>query len=124
MQLRGIGEFRAKAIVEHRQKLGGFYQLDQITEAYSIDDSLYQSILPSLVLGKSNIKKININKVEFKALLKHPYIDYKLTKHLIKFRDQRKGLKRKGLKSIEDLKESYLIDDELYQKLSVYLTVE
>jgi len=125
MQLRGIGEFRAKAIVEHRSKLGGFYQLQQVMEAYSIDDSLYQSILPSLTLGAPNIRKININKVEFKALLKHPYIDYNLTKHLINFRDQRKkGLKRKGLKSIEELKESFLIDEELYQKLSVYLTVE
>jgi len=48
-----------------------------------------------------------------------------LTKHLINFRDQRKkGLKRKGLKSVEELKESYLIDEALYQKLSVYLTVE
>jgi len=120
MQLQGIGEFRAMAIVEHRLKLGGFYQLKQVAEAYSIDDSVYQNILPSLTLGIPNIKKININEVEFKALLKHPYIDYKMTKHLINFRDQRK----KGLKSIEELKESYLIDEELYQKLSVYLTVE
>jgi len=119
MLLNGIGEFRAKAIVEHRQKLGGFHQLNQIVEAYSIDDSLYQTLLPSLTLGTPDIKKININEVEFKALLKHPYIDYNLTKHLINFRDQ-----RKGLKSIEDLKDSYLIDQELYQKLSVYLTVE
>lgn len=125
MQLRGIGEFRAKAIVEHRLKLGGFYELEQIAEAYSIDDSLYQSILPSLTLGTPNIRKININEVEFKALLKHPYIDYNLTKHLINFRDQRKkGLRKKGLKSIEELKESFLIDEALYQKLSVYLTVE
>lgn len=125
MQLNGIGEFRAKAIVEHRSKLGGFYQLAQVAEAYSIDDSLYQSISSSLTLGTPNIRKININEVEFKALLKHPYIDYNLTKHLINFRDQRKkGLRKKGLKSIEELKESFLIDEELYQKLSVYLTVD
>jgi len=58
MQLNGIGEFRANAIIEHRSKLGGFYQLNQVTEAYSIDDSLYQSILPSLTLGTPKIKKI------------------------------------------------------------------
>jgi len=118
-QLNGIGNFRAKEIVAHREKLGGFYNAEQLKEVYSFDDSLYNVLKPQLKISSTELKKIDINTIEFKALLKHPYFDYNLTKHLINFRDQ-----RNGLKSLEDLKESYLIDDELYEKLTMYLTVE
>jgi len=118
-QLNGIGNFRAKEIVTHREKLGGFYNTEQLKEVYSFNDSLYNALENQLTISSINIKKININTIEFKALLKHPYFDYNLTKHLINFRDN-----RNGLKSLEDLKESYLIDDVLYEKLKVYLTVE
>lgn len=118
-QLNGIGNFRAKEIVSHREKLGGFYDVEQLKEVYSFNDSLYNALKPQLTITSTEIKKININTIEFKALLKHPYFDYNLTKHLINFRDN-----RNGLKSIEDLKESYLIDDALYKKLKMYLTVE
>lgn len=118
-QLNGIGNFRAKEIVAHREKLGGFYKAEQLKEVYSFDDSLYNVLKPQLTISSIDLKKININTVEFKALLKHPYFDYNLTKHLFNFRDQRNGLKR-----LEDLKESYLIDDALYKKLTMYLTLE
>jgi len=118
-QLNGIGNFRAKAIVEHREKLGGFYDIAQLKEVYSFTDSLFTVLKPQLSISASEIQKININTVEFKALLKHPYFDYNLTKNLVNFREN-----RKGLKNLEELKESYLIDDELYKKLVIYLTVE
>lgn len=117
--LNGIGNFRAKEIVAQREKLGGFYKIEQLKEVYSFTDSLYNALKPQLNISTTKIKKININTVEFKTLLKHPYFDYNLTKHLVNFREN-----RKGLKSLEDLKESYLVDDKLYEKLTVYLTVD
>jgi len=118
-QLNGIGNFRAKEIIAHREKLGGFYKIEQLKEVYSFTDSLYSALKPQLSISTTAIKKININIVDFKVLLKHPYFDFNLTKHLTNFRDQ-----REGLKNLEELKESYLIDDELYKKLAIYLTAE
>jgi len=118
-KLNGIGNFRAKEIVAQRERLGGFYSIEQIKEVYSFDDSLYLALKPQLSVANADIKKININTVEFKALLKHPYFDYNLTKNVINFRDN-----RKGLKNLEELKESFLIDDVLYEKLIKYLTLE
>ena len=51
-----IGEARARAIVNYRQKRGGFASLDEVRQVPDIGDNTFQAIKPYLILsGKSSL---------------------------------------------------------------------
>lgn len=68
----GIGIGRAKAIINYRQRLGGFYAVSQLREV----DGFPEEALIYFVLGPSNIKKLNINRLSVSQLRQHPYINF------------------------------------------------
>ena len=115
----GIGNKTASRIVQYREKLGGFSHIHQLREVYAIDSNRFLQIEPYLYVDKTNIKKLNINNLEIKELIKHPYIDYYLAKSIVTHR-QNHG----KYNSVEDIKKAVLIYDELYQKIVPYLAVE
>lgn len=79
IELKGIGPVLSKRIVSYREKLGGFYDIKQISEVYGIRDSTFQQILPYLSVS-GDINKLFIPALSFKEVLKHPYIDFETTK--------------------------------------------
>jgi len=53
-QIRGIGAFRAKILIERREQIGGYYSLDQLyDDLYSIDSADVQQIKPYLYVDES-----------------------------------------------------------------------
>ncbi|HHH50695.1 MAG TPA: hypothetical protein ENK52_06930 [Saprospiraceae bacterium] len=87
IKLQGIGPTFAKRILKFREKLGGFYSVQQIAETYQLPDSTFQTI--KLHLKTSAIlKKININKASVEELKQHPYISWKQAKLMVTYRSQ------------------------------------
>ncbi len=74
--LPGIGSKLAQRIIAFRQKLGGFYSVDQIKETYGLPDSTFQKIKINLSLNIAGIKKFNINTATLEEMKTHPYIRY------------------------------------------------
>ena len=62
------------------------------------------------------IKKINLNKDDFKSINKHPYLSYEITKSLFDWR-RKTSLNATNLKEI-------LNDPALYSKLLPYLAFD
>ena len=83
-ELPGIGPYFAKNIVRQREKLGGFYDVNQVAEAYRLPDSTFQKIKPFLEVDASNIRKFNPQTADFKTINSHPYITYEQTKYIMK----------------------------------------
>jgi len=118
-KIYGVGPAFSKRMVEHREKLGGYYNVQQISEIYGMVDSTFQKIKPSLLRGNPQLKKININTATTDELKVHPYIKWKVANAIVKYR------KNNGdYSSIEALKKNYAVSEELYQKLAPYLSVE
>lgn len=117
--LRGIGPVLSERIVKYRDKLGGFYGIDQIAEVYGLDDSVFMAIRPQLKLGKINLKKLNPNKDDVETLSQHPYISKTLAKQMVGYRT-----KVKEFESAEDLRKLYNMNDSLFDRLIHYLTFE
>jgi competence ComEA-like helix-hairpin-helix protein len=88
-KIPGIGSAFASRIVKYRNRLGGFASVNQLKEVYGIDAELYSKISP-YIKSDGNYSKINVNKLEFKQLLSHPYLNYKQVKAIVSLRD-RKG---------------------------------
>ncbi|MCX8019623.1 MAG: helix-hairpin-helix domain-containing protein [Chitinophagaceae bacterium] len=117
--LPGIGEKLSARIVAFRNKLGGFYSIQQIAETYGLHDSVFQKIKPYLSVSPSAVKKININKATLEELKAHPYIRYYNAKAIIAYREQHGFFEK-----TEDLKKIMIISEESYQKMAPYLTTQ
>jgi DNA uptake protein ComE-like DNA-binding protein len=119
IDLPGIGSKLSNRIVSFREKLGGFYSIDQISEIYNLPDSTFQKIRPYLVLNSKAMKKININLATLDQLKAHPYIKYAVANSIVTYRQQ-----HGNYTDINDLKKLMLVSDDLYNKLLPYLSVE
>jgi len=117
--LPGIGSKLAARIINFRDKLGGFYSINQVAETYGLPDSTFQKIKQYLSVDENSIQKININSATAELLKAHPYIRWELAKPIINYRTEH-GLFTK----IEDLKKIMVITDEAYRKLEPYLTLQ
>ena len=88
-----IGEIMASRIHRYRDRLGGFVCYEQLYEIKGMDSARFTTIKPYLLLDTSNIRKLEVNRDEFKALLRHPYLEYEQVKAIVNHRE-RKGLIR------------------------------
>jgi DNA uptake protein ComE-like DNA-binding protein len=75
-------------------------------------------IEPFIKIDNSKIIKIELNSVDLDNLKKHPYVRWNIANSIIKIREQ-KG----DFKNIEEIKESVLINEEMFEKLKPYLSL-
>lgn len=113
--LPGIGSKLAARIVNFRDKLGGFYSVEQVGETYGLPDSTFRNIKALLQLGGST-KKLNVNTATKDELKVHPYIKWNLANAIVEYRNQ-----HGTFKSLDDLKNIVLVDEATFEKIVHYL---
>jgi competence protein ComEA len=118
-KLKGIGSYFSKEIIIYRNKLGGFYSLNQLKEVYGIKEELFLAIEPKLEIDLTKIVKIDLNKAGFKELIRHPYIDKEITVAILKLKKELGGFTK-----VEDLIYYDTLDKEDFDKIKAYLVVK
>ena len=118
ISLPGIGSKLAARIINFRDKLGGFYSVEQVKETFGLPDSTYQKIKQYLNLENPSVKKININTATVDELKAHPYIKYILANPIVAYRNEH-GLFSK----IEDVKKVMVVTEEVYSRIAPYLSL-
>jgi DNA uptake protein ComE-like DNA-binding protein len=98
--------------------LGGFTKKEQLLEVWKIDVEKYSLIEPYVTVNNELISKLKLNSVTVEELKNHPYMNWNIANSIIKIRDR-----KKGFKSIDEIKESVLIDEECFEKLKPYLSL-
>ncbi|RDC66126.1 ComEA family DNA-binding protein [Adhaeribacter pallidiroseus] len=117
-KLRGIGTKLAARIVKFRDKLGGFENINQLQEVYGLPPEMIDSLRKYTFVGESfAANKLNINVATVTQLQQHPYLGYKLARHIVAYRTQ-----HGPFASLEDLRNIKTIDDATFQKVKPYLT--
>lgn len=116
ISLPGIGSKLALRIVNFRDKLGGFYSIDQVGETYGLHDSTFQKIKQYLKLESTSIKKININTATVDELKAHPYIKYNLANPIVAYRNEHGTFSK-----LEDIKKVMAVTEDVYKKIAPYL---
>ena len=118
ISLPGIGSKLAQRIVSFRDKLGGFYSVEQIKETYGLPDSTFIKIKPRLILTNPAVKQININTANLDELRSHPYIRYTIANAILQYKTQ-----HGNFSSIDDIKKLMIVTNEVFTKVSPYLTI-
>lgn len=117
--LPGIGSKLATRIMNFKERLGGFYSVDQIAETYGLPDSTFQKIKPYLKITEPQVTSININTTDANQLKQHPYFKWNIANAIIQYRIQHGNFKQK-----EELLQIAAISPELYKKLTPYISIE
>ena len=79
----GIGSHYSRKIIAYRERLGGFIHLSQISEI----EGLPEDIDKWLSIQTVPIRKINLNRMDFKTLLRHPYLNFEQVKAIFNLRN-------------------------------------
>jgi competence ComEA-like helix-hairpin-helix protein len=116
--LPGIGSKLSARIIAFREKLGGFYSVEQVGETYGLPDSTFQKIKARLQVDAGAVRKININTATKDDLKAHPYIKWQLANVIVEYRNQ-----HGPFKNLEEIKNIVLIDEEAFQKMAPYLSL-
>ena len=114
--LNGIGPGFAKRIITYREKLGGFYQVDQLKEVYGLDSIWVNENKAILKVGAGVYRFLKINQVEWKDF-RHPYLPYGQSKVILAYRKQ-----HGALKDFEALEKIQLLDLVAWRRLRPYLS--
>ncbi|MCG8409937.1 MAG: helix-hairpin-helix domain-containing protein [Bacteroidales bacterium] len=118
IKLKGIGRSYAKKIIKYRELLGGYVKKQQLLEVYGMDSSRYNQFCQFVKIDTSLVQHININKAEFKKILRHPYLDSYQCQCIMDYREL--------MGEFTDLKqilENNLIDTITYNKISPYCKI-
>ena len=114
-KIPGIGSVIACNIVTFRQRLGGFYDLEQLLEVRFFTPDL----LKWFVLGKAPIKKMRVNHDGLDKLRAHPYLNFYQAKVIVEHRKKRGEIKSLSQLSLyEEFTEKDLV------RLSAYFSFD
>jgi len=117
-RLRGVGPSMAGRIVRYRERLGGFFMVEQVQEVYGMSDSLWLLVRPQLKeVGMPVLRKIDLNLVPADLMNRHPYIGYRLSEQIDRYRRQHPFTR------VDELRRLPLFSEEIYRKLVPYLTI-
>ena len=114
-QVPGIGSGIARMIVAYRNRLGGFYTVDQLKEIEYVEDGL----LKWFTVTTDSIRRIPVNRAGLDRLRNHPYLNFYQAKVIVEYRR-----KRGKLTSLSQLSLYEEFTEKDLQRLSHYLSFE
>ena len=118
LSIKGIGPFFAKNILKRREQLGGYINDEQLLEVWKMTPEKMEEIKPFIKIDQQQVRKLNINTATAEELKKHPYFTWNMANAIVKLRNQ-----HGPFKSINELKMSVVLTEELFLKIKPYLTL-
>lgn len=115
VKLNGIGPVYAARIIKYRNLLGGYYSKKQLLEVYNFPDETFLSIEKYISVDTLLINHIRINFVEYKELLRHPYLNKRQVEGLLNYRE-----KNGAFKNVRTIRKVEAINEDTFSKIKPY----
>lgn len=93
VELPQIGTYTAARIIAYRESLGGFLEKEQLLEVKGMNEARYDAMRAYINIGEVAVRKIDVNRADFKALVNHPYLNYNQVKRIFNQREKRGMIK-------------------------------
>ena len=117
--LPGIGPVLATRTLRYRNLLGGFANVEQISEVYGVNKELVERLSDQISIDTSLIRKIHINKATLYELTKHPYLNEQQARGILTYRRL-----QTRIDNLDDLIKNNILEPETAQKIRPYLSFE
>ncbi len=114
--LPGIGPVLSARIVKYRKLIGGFVSVDQLREVYGLPEETFNLVSSGFTVDTLLVRKININRLQFNELIRHPYFERNEVTAILKFREL-----QGSIRGINEMVENNLISSETAKKMRGYL---
>jgi DNA uptake protein ComE-like DNA-binding protein len=119
VKLYRIGPKLASKIIVYRKQLGGFLNLNQLTEIWGFDEDILYDLQGKIYVDANKSKRINLNTVTENELKTHPYFKYKLARILVNYRNQ-----HGKYTNFNDLLKIKVINDSILNLIKIYGVIE
>ena len=114
-KIPGIGSVIARSIVTYRNRLGGFYSLEQLEEIKYVTPAL----MKWFKLEEISLRQLKINEMGLEQLRVHPYLNFHQAKVIIEHR------RKKGqIKSLSQLSLYEEFTEKDLKRLSAYVSFD
>jgi len=114
-----IGCSRAQLIIAFREKIAGYYSVNQLNELYGFNKELVDSLQFYFIVDSTQHKIININKASISEMKIHPYFKYFTAKKIVDYRNI-KGV----INTPSELLKYKILDSSTYQKIEHYISTK
>jgi len=111
-RIPGIGSNIARWIVQHRERLGGFYSVDQLLEVRYVEPAMLQWFTVDTAL----VHRFRISDMSFTEMSHHPYIGYEKAKAISNYQ-RLYG----SITDMEQLRSTTIFTDEELERLQNYI---
>ena len=93
MKIYGIGDAISDRILKQKELLGAFVSIEQIDDIWGLSPEVVKQLkLRFKVSGVTVVKKIDINNLPIRELIKFPYFKYAIAKEIVTFRSMNNGI--------------------------------
>lgn len=111
-RIPGIASYRARQIVQYRDRLGGFVSTRQLTEVEAIPEELY----PWFKVETGVLRKLNVNTATVSQLGRHPYMGFTRARAIDAYRRT-----HGSIRSLDDLRLLPDFTEEAIARLQPYI---
>lgn len=112
--LHGIGPVLARRIVRYRNRLGGYVRLSQLADE-EVGHTNWEEQAEHLTIDSTKVKRITLSGKSAAQLQRHPYIRYEQGKAIETMQ------RRRGIRSLQDLRQTGAFTEEEIEQLAPYL---
>ena len=117
IKIRGIGEAISERILKEKDKFGAFVSMDQMQDIWGLSPEVILELNAHFKISNpTEVKKIDINNLPVKELIKFPYFKYPLAKEIVTYRSM-----NNGIKNIDDLTKIKGFPVEKIKIIALYL---
>ena len=121
VELRGIGPYYARRILNYRDSLGGYYTTEQLLEIRGIDSSRYAGLAESIRADSTRIHPLRIWELPEDSLARHPYLGKQAAHSIARYRRvYAMESQKKERFTLEALVEENILTPERAKKLRPY----
>lgn len=121
VELRGIGPYYARKILNYRDSLGGYYEPEQLLEIRGIDSQRFAGLSENIFVDSSRIRPLRIWDISEDSLARHPYVGRQRAQSIARYRRvYAMEPLRKEHYTLESLVQESILTPELALKLRPY----
>ncbi len=122
--VRGIGAVTVGRILRYRERLGGFFRAEQLSDVEGVTPENLARILPQVTCDSMLVRRIQINRAVPADLLGHPYLRRSTADRLLSRRQLLRERRLPAWTSVQDMIDQKVLSPEEAYYLRPYLSFE